>query len=115
MKIRLLLLIFLPLLLIGFGCKQKFNRTGWDNGDGLYYPERDAMLDNLLKEHPLKGLKYQEMVALLGKPRENDSVSVYYNVKVKFDPVNPIYAKDLVCYFNKDSVITRITIKEWKK
>jgi hypothetical protein len=115
MKHRLLWLFLSLILLTFFGCKQKFSKVGWNDGDGVFYANRDAMLDDLLETHPLKGLTYHQLVNLLGEPMKNDSLKVFYEIKVKYDVIDPVYSKDLICSLNKDSIITKVEIKEWKK
>jgi hypothetical protein len=87
----------------------------WLDGDGVYYTYRDDMVDDLLKSHRLVGLSYHQLIQLLGEPSGKDSTSVSYEVKVKYDMIDPVYLKDLLFNFNKDSIITKAEIKEWKK
>ena len=98
------------------GCSnKKFDRDKWYYGDGIEFPLRDQMLDDLLKNHQLKGLKYPKIVGLLHRPQGKDSLSIYYEVTLNIDKkTHAISHKDLVFYFNKDSVVTDYKIEERK-
>src|ERR1035437_6521327 len=96
----------LLLLLVIAGCKkpEKFDRLKWKDGDGIDFPYRDGMLDDLLTNHQLKGLSYRQVRGLLDIPQGKDSLSIYYEIKVNRDTVKPVEFKNLIIYFNKDSV-----------
>lgn len=90
-----------------------FTTEKWLNGDGLQYPLRNDILDDLVQHHKLKGLTYKEVHHLLGYPNWSDSVKgeFYYQIietrnnMRKFDHI-----KNLVFYMGKDSVITRFEV-----
>ena len=113
-------LIFLLFLLFISSCvwKTTFNKTGWnEKGDLGTWPNRNAMLDDLLKKHTLKGSTYQQLVDSVGEPSidSNDPGVAYYNITVEYGgDIDPVYFKDLFIFLNKDSVVTGFKVKEWK-
>lgn len=107
--------IFLILCIILIGCSEKFDKQRWTEGDGTSFSYRDDMLDDLLTNHKLIGLNYHQLVNLLGDPQGKDSSSIFYDIKIKYDMIDPVYSKDLKIYMNKDSVVSKVEIKEWKK
>ncbi len=104
--------------------KREFTRDAWSYGDGLEYPSRDAILEDLLAKHKLEGLTHYQVIQLLGSPQDRDTINFKYtyqivNTGVDYNPKkNPVYKKDLVLYFSKDSVVTKRAIVEknqkWK-
>jgi len=103
------------------GCKRTngvFTTQKWLEGDGLKFPLRDELLDDLVQHHKLKGVKYNEIQHLLGYPDGQDSESFYYQVVETLTNMHkPEHIKKLVFYMGKDSVITRFEVydKTFKK
>ena len=104
-----------------FSCKrtEKFTRESWDEGDGITFIKRDLILDDLLKTHQLKGLKYKQVTSLLHDPQRHSftSRSFSYEVTRKMDGIDTLYTKDLVFYLNSDSVVTdtKVVERDYKK
>ena len=106
-----------------FGCRQltskvPFDKEKWLEREDWYYPRRDEMIDDFMKNHKLKGLRYKQMVELLGEPQgtTQDSIGVYYQIVEDFgSDIDPFYTKNLLIEFNNDSIINKVTIEEWKK
>ncbi|RYU89240.1 hypothetical protein EWM62_12945 [Mucilaginibacter terrigena] len=94
--------------------KEKFTTKGWDEGDGITFPKRDGMIDDLLATHQLKGLTYKQALGLLKYPQRNGLVqkSMEYEIIRKMDGIDTIYAKSLVLYLNKDSVVSNYKVTE---
>ena len=63
-------------LLIFLSCKnsQPFNKALWDTRDDMTWPYRENMLNDLIKNHRLVGLKYNEAVKLLGSSNYTEIV-----------------------------------------
>lgn len=114
-KVSLRVLIGLGLMVLMAGCgNKKFDRQSWSYGDGLDYPLRDDIVDDLMANHHIKGLTYRQVIDSLGSPQRRDSLkftyqvidnSFNYNAKKK-----DIRKKNLIVYFGKDSVVTRFEI-----
>lgn len=101
--------------------QQKFTRELWSYGDGLEFPSRKAILDDLLANHKIKGLTHYEVIQLLGSPQYRDTANFKYSYQIedtgfKYNPKkNPVYIKNLVLYFSKDSIVTKTDIYEKTK
>ena len=111
----------LVLLLFLISCKNemKFDKATWNISatDPVSSPPfRGRMLTDLTTNYTLKGLKYNQLVELLGIPNTADSNSLSYNIDINYgSDIDPVYAKYLEFQFSKDSVITSFKIEEWKK
>lgn len=109
---------FLALIVLLASCGQRFDKNGWNiHGDMGTWPNRNEMLNDLLKNHQLKGLTYHQLVETVGKPEIdiNDPYKAYYDVDIKFaGGTSPVYNKYLIMRMSKDSVITSVEVKEWK-
>ena len=114
------LIIILSFILLSFACNPKFEKTGWlYQGDVGIYPNREIMLNDQTENNKLKGLTYRELIAKIG-PDENFKsgydTCIFYSIVTDFGwDIDPVYTKDLVFKFNKDSVVVDYEIKEWKK
>jgi hypothetical protein len=109
-----IVLAFLGMALSACGKKAKFDRRMWNDGDGLSFPERDAMLEDLLKNQKLKGLTYKQAIQLLHEPQRNSYTgkSFQYEIIRKMDGFDTVFAKTLTLYLNKDSVVTDFKVTE---
>ncbi|WP_134336189.1 hypothetical protein [Mucilaginibacter phyllosphaerae] len=113
--VKLFTFIFIVVTL--YGCdikKEKFTTRGWDDGDGIDFPKRNSMVDDLVATHQLKGLTYKQALGLLKYPQRNGSKekSMEYEIVRKMDGIDTIYAKSLVLYLNPDSVVSSYKIIE---
>jgi len=120
MKSRLYIALVGVLIFI-VGCenfgKMKFDKAKWNEGYEIESPppSRNKMLTDLVQNHKLKGLKYNEVIEMLGEPNTHDSTSFTYDIKVEHSGIDVVYIKYLEFDFLKDSVITAFHIEEWKK
>ncbi|MBD1393736.1 hypothetical protein [Mucilaginibacter glaciei] len=106
-------IVLIVLALTGCG-RKKFDRREWDAGDGISWPNRNGMLDDLLATHKLKGMKYKEVINLLRYPQWNSYTdkSFQYEINRKMDKLDTVYSKYLVLYLNQDSVVSDIKVVE---
>ncbi|MFA6248528.1 MAG: hypothetical protein WC615_16430 [Mucilaginibacter sp.] len=99
-----------------FSCTQKqpFDRDGWNDGDGITFPRRYMMVDDLLATHKLVGLKFSNVVGLLHYPDRfsYDSLSFHYEITRKMSGIDTLYTKNLVFTMGKDKVITSVKVTE---
>ena len=75
------------------------------------------MLNDLVKNHKLQGLTYQQLIDSLGAPGnfgDNDH-TVRYEIITGFkSDIDPTYGKNLNITLGPDSVVTSYKISEWK-
>jgi len=98
-----------------FGChrNEPFTTEKWKSGDGLQFPLRNSILEDLTQHHQLKGMTYKQVQHLLSYPDNRDSAALYYQVIETYNNLGKRdHIKNLVLYMNKDSVITRFEIYE---
>ncbi|MBD1393082.1 hypothetical protein [Mucilaginibacter glaciei] len=108
---------YLMILLFALSsCQQKFDKNLWSERNDLgMYPNRKSMLDDVVKNHKIKGQSYKQIIELLGKSTGLEDNKLYYNIITDYGwDIDPIYAKDLIITFNRDSIATGFNVKEWK-
>lgn len=108
---------FLIVAVLAYGCtaKQDFDRKGWNDGDGLDFPRRDLMVDDLLQKYNFKGWKYRNVRGLLHEPDRfsDDSSHFHYQLILKMEGLDTIRTKNLVFGWNKkDSIINDVKVTE---
>lgn len=89
--------------------KLAFERIKWTTKDGLDYPYRDKMLDDLMNHYELHGVKKDSLLRLLGSPDRIDSNYLFYQISQQRVGLFPIHTKTLVIKLNSDSAL------EWRK
>lgn len=104
------------LILLCFSCQQKFNKRLWEYRDDMgMFPNRELMLDDVLKHVKIKGRSYKQIVTSLGETTGITDGKLYYNIALDYGwDIDPLYSKDLIIYFNRDSVATGYKVQEWK-
>ena len=110
----ILLFTLIAATIVSCTSKQPFDRKGWNDGDGLEFPKRYLMVDDLLANHKLVGLKFNNIVGLLHYPDRfsYDSLSFHYEITRKMSGIDTLYTKNLVFTMTKDSVITSAKVVE---
>ena len=88
---------------------QKFDKTKWSTRDEQDYPYRDNMLNDLMTNQRLHGLKRDSLINLLGAPDRLDSSYLFYRIAQERVGSFPIHTKTLVIKLTKDSTV------EWRK
>ena len=95
-----------------------FDKVKWDEQPDLAFtpPYRKKMLKDLTTNYKLVGVKYSEIISLLGAPNFRDSISFSYDIIIDYgSDIDPIYTKRLDFNFSKDSIIISCEVSEWKK
>lgn len=98
--------------------EMKFDKVKWKEKKDPAFPSayRNKMLNDLMLNQKLTGLKYNQLIDLLGTPNFNDSSTLSYKIIVDYgSDIDPVYTKDLDFTFSKDSIITTFKVNEWKK
>jgi hypothetical protein len=106
-------ILFSLLVVFLTACKHqaKFTREDWDYGDGLTFPSRNNMIDDLLQNYKLKGMKYQEVIHLLHSPQLSSTTEMIYDIDEVSQKGKQLYVKKLILSL-KDSVVTDAKIYE---
>lgn len=89
--------------------EKKFNKIKWGTKDDKDYPYRDKMLDDLISNVNLKGLKKEEVINMLGQPDRIDNSYLFYRIAQKRMGFFPLHTKTLVIKLTSDSTV------EWRK
>lgn len=102
--------------LTGCGRGSKFDRQKWAYTDGLEYSLRNNIVDDLMKNHHIKGLTYKQVIDSLGSPQRRDSLKFTYQIldnSFEYQRKKPIHKKSLIVYFGKDSIANRFEVYEF--
>ena len=105
-------IIFFSLIIILFSCQsQKFDRKIWNKSDGGYNL-REPMVDDVIKNHLYIGMKYSDVINLLGKPNGKMSKKnkIYY--VVFYDLYQELHMC-LTINFTHDSIVKSYSKVEW--
>jgi hypothetical protein len=74
------------------------------------------MANDLLKNHQLVGLNYNQVVELLGIPQFEDTAKLSYEILMDYGrDIDPIHTKFLTLSMTKDSIVSSFAIDEWRK
>lgn len=102
-----------------------FEKNGWQTKYDGDYPNRDAMVQDLLDHHKLTGLTTRSITDLLGEedhfvladmPHLNAMNYMTYQILEDFGrDIDPVHTKYLVLEFNTDSIVTKVELLEWKQ
>ena len=116
MQTKYLLTLF---LLFFFACKTqekieenelKFNKEKWEFITGDKYPYRKKMINDLIINYTLKGLKTDELGHLIGQPNRIDGSYLFYTIDQELlAGIFPLHTKTLVIKLGKDSTVA------WRK
>lgn len=83
------------------------------------HPFRESMLQDLVDNKRLIGLKYQTVIDSLGQPEnivDKKVNELWYQVTVDYGTdIDPVYTKHLTLTINNDSTVEMVEIREWKK
>ncbi|MBT1689157.1 hypothetical protein [Dawidia soli] len=113
------LIIFLVFITMVMACNEKkFDKRRWTaKTDANFRPnERGQMINDLLSNHKLVGLKYVDIITLLGAPDGIDSSSVFYEIEIDYgSDIDPVYKKDLYLFTTEDSIITHTRLKNGRE
>ncbi|HTF27304.1 MAG TPA: hypothetical protein VK625_00590 [Flavitalea sp.] len=110
------------LIIFFLSCTQlaeiKFDKEKWNERIDVDFPSayREEMLSELLRNHKLVGLKYSQLIEMLGSPNFRDSNYIWYTIKVDYgNDIDPVYTKNLNFLLSRDSTILSYKVQEWKK
>ena len=89
-----------------------FDKTKWLTKDGLDYPYRNKMLQDLIINKKLKKLKKEEILELLGQPDRIDSAYLFYRIAQQRLQFFPLHTKTLVIKLTNDDKGNSVMIHE---
>lgn len=92
-----------------------FNKAGWNEPcDGIPCPVlRDKMLNDLLNNHKLIGLTYQQIISKLGNVDNHEQTPsgiMRYEISTEYTMGDIVHIKALDLYYNKDSIVTSVKL-----
>lgn len=118
-RLIIILMCILPLLGSCRGPHYKFTQSKWNERDVYYHFRRD-IIDDVMENILHKGMNFKEVIDTLGNSGDicNDTVyglRIIYEVEVNHGwDIDPEDGKDLIISFDKDSLVSRYEVIEWK-
>ena len=92
--------------------KMLFDKSKWDEKQGLDYPFRDRMIKDVVHNDSIRGLGRSQILELLGKPDRVNENYLYYLVAQKRLGPWPLHTKSLVVKFTQQDSVEWIKIHE---
>lgn len=89
-----------------------FDKTKWAIKQGMDYPYRDLMLNDLMYGHELHDIPKDSLVAMLSQPDRTDSLYLFYRIAQERIGFFPLHTKTLVFKLHPDSTVLWIKIHE---
>jgi len=90
----------------------QFDKSKWSSKDGVDYPFRDQMLNDLIYNDTVRMLDENEIIDLLGEPDRSTDGYLYYMIAQKRLGSWPLHTKSLVIKFSNDGTIDWMKIHE---
>ena len=121
-KNKLFRIFQLSVLLLSCNPNKKFNKALWtDDVHKLEY--RRLMINDLMVNEPLKGKHYKQIIDLLGKPENKDTINKWisnmylrYTLEEsqdRFEVYTPVVKKEIVIKFSGDSIVEEFSIADY--
>ena len=89
--------------------EEKFDKIKWAINQDMDYPFRDKMINDLITNYKLHGIKRDSLVNLLGSPDRSDSSYLFYRIAQQRLGLIPLHTKTLVIKLDIDSSVA------WRK
>lgn len=97
----------------------EFNKQQWNKKFDGFYKNRESMVNDLLKNHLKKGMRYKNVKNLIGEPQNyatRKSNTIVYTVMEDYGwDIDPVETKILIITLSKDSLVENYEIQHWKK
>ena len=96
----------------GISEEVQFDKSNWRSKEGLDYPYRAQMLNDLVYNDTVRSLNKDEILDLLGEPDRRNDGYLYYMIAQRRLGSWPLHTKSLVINLSDDSTIVWIKIHE---
>lgn len=96
-----------------------FDRAKWfESNDVMSFPHRKLMVKDLVKNVPLKGMKYRDVLEFLGPSQYpwDDVMKIQYVIEDDFgSDIDPVYSPWLTIRSDIDTLVRSVEVEEWRK
>jgi len=111
--------LILFIILMSCGVKdKKFDKATWNDREDMFYVNRESMVNDLMKNHLYKGMSYQELIGLIGKPENFGNLGnnkIGYEIYVDYGwDIDPIKGSNLLIELSKDSTVIGYKLEKWE-
>lgn len=90
----------------------RFDKIKWQQKDDQGYIYRYQMINDLIKNQTLEGLKKEDAISLLGNPDKIDQNVLTYELLEQKAYGFQLTKKMMVLYIEKDSTVGKVTLFE---
>jgi hypothetical protein len=97
---------------------EKFDKVSWNEISDPTFPpsQRKEMVNDVINNRVYPGMNKKEVVNVLGEPNYNSGSGIIYRIIVEYGTdIDPVFTMDLEIQFSKDSLVSSVRIKEWRK
>lgn len=99
--------------------EMKFEQSKWNQSFDGFYKYRESMVKDLMNNHLKKGMTYNEVIALIGKPENIGNLEVntigYILMENYGWDIDPVETKTLMIELSKDSLVQKFEVEHWEK
>lgn len=88
------------------------NKVNWNKKEADEYLYRELLMDSVIENNKLRGLKQNELINTLGEPNRMENNHLYYTISQKKLGFWPLHTKTLVIKYSESNTITWIKIHE---
>ena len=94
------------------------DREKWNEQKDPAFPSvyRKSMVGDMTAHYQLRGIKYGQLMQLLGSPDNQDSATLMYMIVEEYGKdIDPVYTRNLEFTYSKDSIVTSFKVQVWRK
>ena len=115
-----LIIIFCICFFGSCGTEQlEFEKSKWNESVDGFYKYRESMSKDLMETHLKKGMTYQQLTDLIGKPENFANLepnTIGYTLMEDYGwDIDPVETKTLMIELTTDSLVKDYKIEHWKK
>jgi len=110
-------LVILVCIVVSCDTKIPFDKNKWNEKDDIIFKYRNDMVDNIIDSKMLIGKNKNQVHELLGNSGdfgEQDTIDLY-EIKTNYDMIDPHYIKYLEIQYNRNMIVNKCKITEYKK
>ena len=97
----------------------KFDQSKWNVSVDGFYKYRESMINDLMNYHLKKGMTYNQLTELIGKPENISNLkdnTIGFTIMEDYGTdIDPVETKILLVALTTDSLVKDFEIKHWKR
>ena len=97
----------------------EFDQTKWNKSIDGFYEFREVMVKDLMENHLEKGMTYEQLTDLIGKPENIANLkanTIGYTIMEDYGwDIDPVETKTLLIELTTDSLVQNFKVEHWKR